>query len=171
VKRVLVLRHAKSDWGEPGLADHDRPLAPRGHRGAELLAAHLRAERTAPDLVLCSTALRARETLELVRPALPQGTEVFFERRLYGAGVPELVDRLQELTPDVGAVLVVGHNPGCQDLVLDLAGAGDPALLARVEAKFPTAALATLDLAVDGWTDVASGTGTLVGLVTPRELE
>jgi phosphohistidine phosphatase len=171
MRRVFVLRHAKSDWGDPGLSDHDRRLAPRGHRGAELLAAHFTRAHVTPDLVLCSTARRARETLELVQPALPSSTPVYFERRLYGASVEELLARLHEVPDDDTSVMLVGHNPGLQDFVLDLASAGDKRLLERAEAKFPTAALATLDAAVDRWSDVQPGTATLVALVTPRDLQ
>ena len=171
MKRVFVLRHAKSDWGDAGLADHDRPLAPRGHRSGELLTRHFHAAHVAPDLVLCSTAVRARETLALVQPALPASTTVSFERRLYGAGPADLIERMQELTDDVGVVMLVGHNPGLEELVLELTGAGDAALVERVETKFPTAAFATIDLAVDAWTAVAPGTGTLVAYVTPHDLQ
>jgi phosphohistidine phosphatase len=171
VRRLFVLRHAKSDWGEAGLADHDRRLAPRGHRGATLLAAHFTQAHVAPDVVLCSTARRARETFELVQPALPSSTPVYFERGLYGAGPDEMLERLREVPDEDGSVMLVGHNPGLEMLVLALARSGDPALVDRVETKFPTAALATIDLAVDHWTDVHAGTGTLVAFVTPRDLE
>jgi phosphohistidine phosphatase len=171
VKRLFVLRHAKSDWGRPGLADHERPLAPRGERATGLLADHLRRVRVEPAVVLCSTATRARETFDAVRVALPESTPVWFERRLYGADADELIDRVNEVPDSDGSVMLVGHNPGLQDLVLGLAPARDAALVARVEAKFPTAAFATLDLAVDRWAEVAPGTGTLVDFVVPRDLE
>jgi phosphohistidine phosphatase len=171
VKRLFVLRHAKSDWGQPGLADHDRPLAARGKRATVLLAEHLRRVRIEPAVVLCSTATRARQTFEAVRAALPESTPVWFERRLYGAGSDELVDRINEVPDPDGSVMLVGHNPGLQDLVLHLAPSRDAALVARVEAKFPTAAFATIDLAVDRWAEVQPGTGTLVDLVVPRDLE
>jgi phosphohistidine phosphatase len=171
VKRLFVLRHAKSDWGHAGVPDHDRPLAARGERATGLLAAHLRRAGVEPDVVLCSTATRARETLERVRTGLPEATPIWYERRLYGADADELTDRLDELPDGEASVMLVGHNPGLQDLVLALAPAADPALVARVEAKFPTAAFATLDLAVDRWTAVQPGTGTLVAYVTPRDLE
>jgi phosphohistidine phosphatase len=170
VKRLFVLRHAKSDWGQAGLADHDRHLAPRGERAAAAVAGHLRRARVEPDVVLCSTATRARETFERVHGARPDATPVWFERRLYGAGADELIERLNELPDSDGSVMLVGHNPGLQDLVLALAPAADAALVARAEAKFPTAALATVDLAVDRWTGAQPGTGTLVAYVTPRDL-
>ena len=125
----------------------------------------------APDLVLCSTAVRARETLALVQPALPASTTVSFERRLYGAGAADLIDRLHELTDDVGSVMLVGHNPGLEELVLELAGAGDAALVERVETKFPTAGSPPSTSMVDGWTGVAPGTATLTRFVVPRDLD
>ena len=170
MKRVFVLRHAKSDWADPGLSDHDRPLAPRGGRGADLLAAHVRDAGIAPDVVLCSTALRARQTFERVAKGLPAGTTVYHEPRLYGPGPDELIRRLQELPDDVASAMLVGHNPGLEELVLELAADGSPGLLERVETKFPTAALATLDAAVDKWSDINAGTATLTALVTPSDL-
>jgi len=170
VKTLLVLRHAKSDWGDAGADDHDRRLAPRGHRGAELLAAHFARTHVAPDVVLCSTARRARETLELAQPGLPSSTRVYFERRLYGAGVDELLERIDEVPDDVGSVLLVGHNPGLKDLVIALTAHGNRALRERVETKFPTAAFATIDLDVERWADVQPGTGTLVAFVTHKDL-
>ena len=170
MKRLYVLRHAKSDWDEAGLADHDRPLAARGRKGAGRLAAEFARLHLEVDVVLCSTARRARDTLDLVRGALPESTEVYFERRLYGAGAEDLIDRLHGVPDADGSVMLVGHNPGLEDLVLDLAPTEDAALVARVEAKFPTAAFATIDLAVDHWVAVQPGTGTLVGFVTPSDL-
>jgi phosphohistidine phosphatase len=106
-----------------------------------------------------------------VRAALPEPTPVWFERRLYGASAGELIERLDEVPDADGSALLVGHNPGLQDLVLDLAPSREAELVARVEAKFPTAAFATLDLAVDRWAEVQPGTGTLVAYVVPRDLE
>jgi len=111
MKRVYLLRHAKSSWKHPELADHDRPLAGRGKRAAKGIAKHMRARELEPELVLCSTARRARETLERIEPALGH-TQVRVERELYGASAHDLLARLRRLPDDVGSVLVIGHNPG-----------------------------------------------------------
>jgi phosphohistidine phosphatase len=167
VKTLLVLRHAKSSWDEASLDDHDRPLAPRGRKALPLLARHLQHRVTPPELVLCSSAERARETLAGVARALG-GPRVEIEGALYMAGADSLLDRLRSLPADTGVVMLVGHNPGLQSLVLALASEGDA--LGEVRAKFATGALATIELDVDTWADVAPGTGRLTGLVTPRAL-
>ena len=141
--RLFVLRHAKSSWKDPGQADHDRPLAGRGRRAAKALARHLREERIEPELVLCSTARRARETLERIEPALGVA-DVRFEPALYGASAGALLERLHDVPDHVGSVMLIGHNPGLQELALELAHSGPK--LHELAAKFPTAALATLEL-------------------------
>jgi phosphohistidine phosphatase len=164
MKRIYLLRHAKSSWKDASLRDHERPLAGRGRRAAKLIARHMREEGVAPELVLCSTAKRARQTLERIEPAL--GTRsVKVEEGLYGAGKDELLARLRELPAAVGSVLVIGHNPGMQDLALLLARSAP-----ELEAKFPTAALATLEFS-GKWPGLEPGAAELVGFVRPRELE
>jgi phosphohistidine phosphatase len=155
-----LLRHAKSSWDDPALADHDRPLAPRGIRAAAHVAEHLRANGIAPALVLCSTALRTRETLAALLPVLGAETDLRLEDDLYGALAGELLARLREVSDTVPAVLLIGHNPGLEDLVGLLAGAEAPD-------RFPTAALATFEL--DGsWTDLGKGPCRLVAYTLPR---
>jgi len=165
-KRLLLLRHAKSSWDDPSLADRDRPLAPRGHKAAERMAEHLRSSAAPVDLVLCSPALRTTETLEHVGRAFGDA-EIVVEDGLYGASDQELLDRLRRVPRDAEAVALIGHNPGVQDLALDLAGDGDD--LQRMRAKFPTGALAVLEFD-GGWAELAEGGGRLVAFVTPKDL-
>lgn len=167
-RHLVLLRHAKSSWDEDGLADHGRPLAPRGRRAVEALRRHLAGTDIAPDLVLCSTATRAVETWEGVAPAFPPATPVELSPELYGAGAGDLVRRLRQLA-EVGCVLVVGHNPGLEDLAAGLVGSGPDDLLRRLHTKFPTGALATLDVP-GAWADLRWGTAELVGYVVPRDL-
>jgi phosphohistidine phosphatase len=168
-KQLFVLRHAKSSWDNPGLDDHERPLAPRGRRAAELLAGHLRENGISPALVLCSSARRTRETLEGVAP----GGEVSIEDELYGATTSALVERLQRVPDDVGSVMLIGHNPALQMLVLRLAGstraAAADGYLAEVERKFPTGALATLEFDAP-WSELAPGSARLTAYVVPKSL-
>lgn len=168
---MLLWRHAKSSWNNAHLADFDRPLAPRGQRAAETMAEHIGGLEPPPALVLCSTARRAQETLEPLRDRLPAATEIRLEDDLYGADAPDLVARLRTVPDPVESVLLVGHNPGLEDLVHHLGRDGDPGLIARVQAKFPTAALATL--AFDGpWKTLGSGPPVrLEGFVVPGDLE
>jgi phosphohistidine phosphatase len=166
MRRLDLLRHAKSSWDDPGLADRDRPLAPRGERAATAMASHLAGDGVRYDLVLCSSARRTRQTLERMAPVLGD-SEVSFEDELYAASADELLARLQRLPDPTDAVLLVAHNPGLQDLIAELASDGTD--LDRVLAKFPTCALVTL--AFDGpWRELAAGRATLVRCVTPRDL-
>jgi phosphohistidine phosphatase len=161
--RLFLLRHTKSSWDDPGLADHDRPLAPRGRRAAKRMGRYLHDEGIAPELVLCSSARRARETLELVCPP----GRIQLEPELYGASADELVGRLRLVPDDVRSVMLIGHNPAMQDLALLLAGGG--AELARVERKFATGAVATLTLD-GGWHALRPGCAELTGFVRPKDL-
>jgi phosphohistidine phosphatase len=121
-----------------------------------------------PSLVVCTSAARARETVERLRPALPKGTQFKFEPRLYTAGSKELLARIKRLSPAVSSVLIVGHNPAMQDLVLSLAS--EDRKSAAIRKKFPTAALAVFDAPIDEWKQLAPGGASLVEFVTPRSL-
>lgn len=169
VRHVYLLRHAKSSWDDPGLPDHDRPLAPRGVRDAKRMAGHLRDGHLAPDLVICSSARRTVDTLEPLRPALPDAT-ILVEDGVYAASESQLLDRLRRIPDGVGSAMLIGHNPGLQDLAVSLAGKGDRGLRQRLEAKFPTAALTILALQDGAWSSLEVGAAELVGFVTPKEL-
>jgi phosphohistidine phosphatase len=166
---LYLLRHAKSSWEDSGLDDHDRPLAPRGERAGAAMERHLRATGVRPDLVICSTAVRARQTLALVAAGLGErsGPEVVFDRRIYGASATGLLDRLREVDEAVRSVLLVGHQPGIQDLALALIGAGEG--LDRISGKFPTAALATIAVPPP-WSRLERGTGRVLDVVKPKQL-
>jgi phosphohistidine phosphatase len=167
MKQVFLLRHAKSSWDDPELADHDRPLAPRGRRAAKAIAEHLGREGIVPELVLCSPARRARETLGRIAPALGDDVRVEVEEELYGASADGLLERLRALDDDIGSVMLVGHNPAIEELALSLAGSGDE--LPAMRKKYPTAALATL--AFDGrWRDLEPGSAELTDFVKPKQL-
>jgi phosphohistidine phosphatase len=168
VKRLWLLRHAKSSWDNRSLPDPDRPLAPRGWRAAELLAAHLATSDIRPNVVLCSSSLRTRQTLAAILPTLGDALEIRIEQALYGAGAAELLDRLRQLPNRVSAAMLIAHNPGIQDLAGALAVDG-PAL-AGLRGKFPTGALVTLELDVDRWRDLGHGMAIATMLVTPRSL-
>ncbi|HUZ29139.1 MAG TPA: histidine phosphatase family protein [Solirubrobacteraceae bacterium] len=166
--RVLyLLRHAKSSWDDPGIEDHERPLAPRGRRAARVLADHVHSAGIMPELVLCSSARRTRETLEGVDP--PGQWQI--ESELYAASPGTVLARLQSLPDDVRSAMVVGHNPTMQVLVLRLAAAAaSEADLEEVQRKFPTGALATLTFE-GGWSELAPGRARLASYVRPRQLE
>jgi phosphohistidine phosphatase len=165
-KHLYVLRHAKSSWEDPGLDDHERPLAPRGHNAVRVLAEHLELNGIHPSLVLCSTSRRTRETLEGVSPS---GKRVI-EPELYGATGPDLLERLRQVPDEVDSVMVIGHNPALQTLVLRLAERGqDGSALATVKRKFPTGALATLTFDC-AWHELEAHCAHLVAFVKPKSL-
>jgi phosphohistidine phosphatase len=170
---LYVLRHAKSSWKEPGLEDHERPLAPRGRKAAEQLGRHLRQATVKPTLVLCSSARRTRETYEGVGPT----GDVMIEPALYGATAGEVIERLREVPEPTASTMVIGHNPTMQLLILWLASphfspqrSTRNAELEAVREKFPTCALATLTFGCP-WRELGPGGAELTGLVRPADLE
>ena len=169
MKTLYLLRHAKSSWDDPGTPDLDRPLAPRGRRASKRIARHVRQSGIAPELVLCSPSVRTRETLEAVRAALGD-PEVRFVPELYAASNPALLGAVRQVEPTVGALLVVGHNPGLHELAVRLTGLGDDALRTRLREQLPTGALVTLSFEASSWAGLEPGAGRLVGYVVPREL-
>jgi phosphohistidine phosphatase len=166
-RRLVLLRHAKSDW--PDVADHDRPLAKRGRRDAPAVGRWLGESGYAPDAVICSTALRARETWELasagLRTTVPGASPtVRFESRVYEATVLGLLMLVREFPDEWGTALLVGHNPGMAELTVGLsAPSSDP------PTAFPTAAVAVL--AVSGpWADTAPGEAGLLAFAIPADM-
>jgi phosphohistidine phosphatase len=165
-RRLVVLRHAKSDW-PAGVADHDRPLGRRGVRDSTAVGRWLVDNDNTPDLVWCSTARRTRETWAHLGSQLPAGCDVHFEDNVYDAGVDDLMDVLRRTPKKTARVLLVGHNPGVQDLVLTLADRASGDARALAETKFPTSGLAVLD--IDGeWADLRPGQANLSTFVVPR---
>jgi phosphohistidine phosphatase len=166
-RRLILLRHAKSAW--PDVADHDRPLAGRGRRAAPAAGRWLRESGHVPDLVLCSTARRARETWQLAEEELGAHPQTTFERRVYGASADELLDLARQTPSSVRTLMIVGHEPTMSDLTLELAGDDRGSALDRVRAKFPTAAIAILAFA-GGWPELGPGKAKLDNFVVPDDL-
>ena len=167
VKRLLLLRHAKS--ARPvGVADHERPLAPRGREDALRMGAYLQAEMLLPALALVSTSVRTRQTWDLLVQGLGSVPGLRFDRRLYDAPAGRLASVIAETPDEVSELLLIGHNPGLADLAHLLAGHGDRYALARLRTKFPTSALAVLDLSGESWRELADGSARLDRFVTPK---
>ncbi len=168
-KRLVLVRHAKSSWSDPDLADHDRPLSARGRDAAATVGRHLRRSGLRPDLVLCSSATRARQTLERLKF---EDTAVIVEDQLYGAGAAALLTRVRGVSNEVRTLVVVAHNPGIEELARLLPGPADTGRNDDLAAagKFPTGAVADLEFAIDGWPEVAPGRGRLRAFVVPRAL-
>ena len=166
--RLWLLRHAKSSWSDAGLRDEERPLATRGERAADRIRDYLDAEGIHPELVLCSSALRARQTLARVLPALGTDMEVRIEPTLYTFDADVILDRLGRISPDVGSALLVGHNPAIEELATRIADRGDA--LPDLVRKYPTAGLAEIAFSEGTWNTLADRPGELVRFIVPRDL-
>jgi phosphohistidine phosphatase len=168
---LLLLRHAKSSWEMPALADYDRPLAKRGLKAAPRMGAEIAVLGLRPDLVLCSGAKRTRETLDLVLAALgPPPPEVVYDDAIYMAPPAGLIQFLRRQPAASTTLMVVGHNPGLEELAELLVGGGDEELRETLEEKFPTCALAVITFDAKTWADIAPGTGALARFLTPARL-
>ena len=173
MKLLGLFRHAKSDWGDPRARDFDRDLNERGRRGAAIMGRHIREYGARWERVLSSPAVRCTETIEIAAAAAQQRDfPVEWDRRIYLASSATLADLLREQAGEPASLLMVGHNPGLEDLIFDLVpDDGASPLRDLVEVKFPTASFAVLELAIDRWADLADGCGKLVHLTRPRDLD
>lgn len=169
MRRLMLLRHAKSDWPD-GVADPERPLAPRGRTAAPRMGAYIAREELIADRVLVSPARRARETWKLVSAELPPIRVVASEPRVYDASAARLLAVVREQPREAHSLMVVGHNPGLEELAEMLVASGSAPHLASMAEKFPTAALAVIDLPVDDWSATVPGSGRLDRFVTPKDL-
>lgn len=162
MRTLLLLRHAKSSWGDASLPDIARPLNERGRRAAPLIGGEMRRRGAAPDLVLSSPATRTRETLELVRVAAKLDAFVRLDERIYEASVDDLLQVIADAEDEYASVLVVGHNPGLENLLTHFTSEVHP---------MPTAALAALALDAASWRDARGAVARLDWFVKPRDLD
>ena len=171
MKRLAILRHAKSSWADAGMYDFDRPLNDRGRKAARRIGEELKARKLKFDLVLASAAVRVRETLAAAGERYEFGPDVRFDDELYGASEEMLLKVIRALPEKMQSVLIVGHNPGLELIAARLAGDDGRGLRDRVEYKFPTAALAVIELKTECWEQVIPGGGEIVELILPGELD
>lgn len=171
MKRLLLYRHAKSDWNDPRLEDFERPLAPRGRKAAPKVAATMAERGWRPDLVLCSAALRTRQTWELSATLLGGDPEVRILRGLYLASPAQILHHIHRV-PDAAACLaVIGHNPGLENLTLRLVGGRGPGPdIARLHDKFPTAAVAAIAVDTPHWAALTPEACQLEAFLRPKDL-
>ncbi|HEX6183201.1 MAG TPA: histidine phosphatase family protein [Pyrinomonadaceae bacterium] len=161
MKALYLLRHAKSSWKEPGLQDFDRPLNNRGREAAPLVGQLIRKGKLRIDLLLSSPAVRARQTAALVKEAAGLSAELLYDERIYEADAERLLEVVRQAADSVDVLMLVGHNPGMEELLK---------LLTGEEEQMPTAALACVALDVEKWSKVREGAGRLEWLVRPKEL-
>lgn len=172
MKTLALFRHAKSDWGDPRARDFERPLNQRGRKGALLMGRFIRDSGRRFDRVLSSPAVRCAETIELASKAWGRSFPVEWDRRIYLASSATLADVLRGLAGDPDTVMMVGHNPGLEDLIFDLVpDDGSSPLRDEVEVKFPTASFAVLELPIERWADLADASARLTHLTRPRDLD
>jgi phosphohistidine phosphatase len=170
MKTLTLLRHAKSGWDDPVARDFDRPLNPKGQRAAVAMGRYMKAEGLAFDQVVASPAVRVVETLEQLEGGYGSDLAPAWDQRIYLASPATLLDLVHNLPTAAEQVLLVGHNPGLEELVLLLVPEGG-AHREKVEMKFPTASLAEMRFDIDSWDEVAEASGALVRFTRPRDLD
>jgi phosphohistidine phosphatase len=168
-RQLLLLRHAKSSWDDPSLADHERPLSKRGRKAAAAMRAAIFSRSPLPDMALVSTARRTRETFAALDP-WPESPAVAFQEALYHASPSAMLDVLRGVDECCRCVLLVGHNPGLMELAILLAGGDEGVFAPRLASGFPTGAIARF--AVQGpWSAFSARSAKLIDFVVPRELK
>lgn len=165
---LYLLRHAKSDWADPRLSDHDRPLNDRGRKNAARMGRRFASLGVAPEVVICSTAVRARETLERVMDAGGFDWQVHYEPALYMAGVPNILSAIRSEAAAARSALLVGHNPGFHAAAIELIKTGEPALVHALDYKYPTGTFADIEFADETLGTIEVSTGVLKQFLTPR---
>lgn len=170
MKTLTLLRHAKSGWDDAIPRDFDRPLNAKGRRAAAMMGRHIRSLGLGFDHVVASPAIRVRETIDDVGAGYGAALSPEWDRRLYLASAATIVEVIHDAPAGASRLLIVGHNPGLEDLVEMLVGAGDPALRAAAAQKYPTATIAELTVDLD-WAGIGGGDATLTRFVRPRDLD
>lgn len=171
MKILTLLRHAKSTWDDPVSRDFDRPLNPRGRKAARTVGREMRAQGLEFDAVIASPAVRVVETLRDIGDGYGQALDPRHEQDLYLATPATLLDQVQAMDDSCDRLLVVGHNPGLEQLALMLSGTDESGMMGELELKYPTATVAEIRFDVERWADVAAGSGTLVRFIRPRDLD
>lgn len=161
MKTLYLLRHAKSSWTDSSVRDLDRPLNERGREAAEQIGKRLASEKLSAPVVLCSPALRTRETAEIVLQTSQLRAEERFDERIYEASLHDLTQVISDLPDDKQVAILIGHNPGFEELLTFLTGE---------HRRMPTCALAKINFDIESWSEVRTGEGILEWLITPKEL-
>ncbi|WP_068085725.1 SixA phosphatase family protein [Polycladidibacter stylochi] len=169
--RLILIRHAKSDWGDARLEDHKRPLNEEGFKAAKALANHMRSHNLIPDQIICSTALRTRQTLQPMLECLQESCRISLLEDLYD---PKQSDYLESIGAFGGlacTLMLIGHLPAIQQTALDLCGTGNPQLIEEIEHSFPTAAMAIIDFERARWSELARQDGRIVSFIRPKQMD
>ncbi len=169
--RLMLLRHAKSDWSDEGAHDHDRSLNSSGWKAAASVASHIHQHQLHPKLILCSTALRTRQTLMEIMPHLRNDTRIQLLRDLYNSSEGDYIDAIRAFGGGYDTLLLVGHNTAIQDTALQLSGKGNPELIRQMDTKYPTGALAVIDFEEHRWSEIERRQGRIISFFQPRHLQ
>ena len=174
MKTIFLLRHGKSDWGDPALKDHDRSLNERGRAATPRMGAYIKAKRYKPEIVLCSAARRTVETCDLINVALGGGLNIKFEESLYLAEQRQLLERVRWVEDDFKSAMIIGHNPGLEQFANALCASPKDAesekLHRRMREKFSTCAFAAIKVPAKTWREVKAGSGALIDFMRPKDL-
>jgi phosphohistidine phosphatase len=170
MRRLLLLRHAKAERSQPGGRDHDRVLAARGRADSKTLGAYLARHAFVPDQAVVSTSARTRETWTLLAAAMGKTPPVTFDERIYDAEPETILQVVKETGPETGTLMVIGHNPGFQELAAMLVASGDIEARERLGREFPTSALVVINFAAESWNGVHPRGGRLEHFITPEWL-
>ncbi len=168
MRTLYLLRHAKSDWTTESSADFDRPLSKRGFSAAPRMGKFMAESKFIPDRILCSDAVRTRQTLNALLPHFGDGLNIEITGRIYSGGALEYFHLLRNQDDIAKSILLIGHNPSIQELALALCGSGDPAIRQQLATKYPTAGLCVIRFEIKNWNDIGEGLGQLVLFTTPR---
>jgi phosphohistidine phosphatase len=171
MKTLYLMRHAKAGWDDPQQRDYDRPLTPRGEAAAVLMGRFLRAQNIRVDMVLASPAVRNRQSFERLESSWRSGLSATFETAIYMATIETLLGLVHTASRSAKSVMLLGHNPGMEDLSFKLVHDGDAGGLDLLDHGFTTAAFAELTFDVADWRDIAPKSATLQRFVTPRSLD
>ena len=171
MRKLYLLRHAKSSWDDPNLDDFSRPLAPRGINACKRMKAYIEEAQIRPELILCSSSKRTHETYLRLADSFARKTEVRIEYGLYESGSQELLKRLRKTDQKASSVMMIGHNTGLEHLALALTSGTESKPLAMMRKKFPTLGLASIEISNGDWDSVGPGCGKLTDFVTPNVLD
>jgi phosphohistidine phosphatase len=172
MKTLTILRHAKSGWDDPVARDFDRPLNERGKKAARLMGAWMKSQEWTFDHIIASPAVRVIETLDHVVAGYGKRMEPSWERRVYLASSATLMDVLREQSDGLQKVMMIGHNPGLEDLILDLVPEDtNTEIRGSIYEKFPTAAIAQLEIDIESWANIDRGKGRIINYMRPRDLD
>ena len=169
--KLYLLRHAKSSWSDPSLHDFDRPLNKRGRKDAPKIARAMKERGYKPDRILCSSSQRTKETLAGIIPGLHGEVSLHLLDSLYEGNAPDYLVLLRQHAKSSRNLMMVGHNSGLQEIAVRLAGRGEDKLLADLQNKYPTGALAVLEFDAPTWLDITAQSGNLIDFIKPRDLE